>query len=214
MTRITKMGRKTHLDATPYEKLAEARRAPLPPQNELETKLGLKKHRSEHRRQEREIDRNQGKVCFQCREEGHRAQDCPQANGDSKKQICYRCGRSDHSLKGCRVHPSKGLPFAECFVCKQKGHITTNCPTNGNGIYPLGGSCMICRSIEHLAKDCPVSSEIHLGTVVGNAGVNASADDDDFHDVARMELRRSKVSLKRAKSSMQHKSKMQKIVNF
>lgn len=208
MTRVTKMGRKTHLEATPYDKSQSAdldatttrKRKALLPQGELEESLGLKQKRSEHRRQKRETERNQGKVCFHCREEGHRAQNCPQAQSAGErptKQICYRCGKSDHSLKQCRLHPSKGLPFAQCFVCKEKGHITSNCPTNGNGIYPDGGSCKICRSVEHLAKDCPIPNEVRLGTVVGTSSSSRhiGADDDDFHDVARVETKRGKSSM-------------------
>ncbi|ORY87865.1 hypothetical protein BCR37DRAFT_331204, partial [Protomyces lactucae-debilis] len=109
--------------------------------------------------------------CFACRKEGHRIQDCPEttasgavlpsgAKGSGKdgksvpQSICYRCGKSDHALKQCRLHPSKGLPFARCFVCQEQGHITSNCPTNSRGVYPSGGCCKICRSVEHLAKDC------------------------------------------------------------
>lgn len=195
------MGRKTYLEATPYDQpepsppasaLVHKARSALPSQDAMEEALGLKqKKRSEHRRQKRESTRNKGKVCFNCRLEGHRAQDCPEATqrGDTtSKQICYRCGKSDHSLKQCRLHPSKGLPYAQCFVCKEKGHITSNCPTNGNGIYPEGGNCKICRSVEHLAKDCPIPDEVRLGTVVGMQKQDrlAGADDDDFHDVAKI----------------------------
>ena len=203
------MGRKTHLEATPYDRVpssdvevpstATVRRKALPSQDEMEESLGLKqKKRSEQRRQKREVNRNQGKVCFNCRLEGHRAQDCPESStrtGKPQKQICYRCGKSDHSLKQCRLHPSKGLPFAECFVCKEKGHITSNCPTNGNGIYPDGGSCKICRSVEHLAKDCPIPDEVRLGTIVGTqtSGKQISADSDDFHDLARISVSKKKA---------------------
>lgn len=240
MTRVTKMGRKTHLEATPYDRPAspppppaagppEGKRRALPSQNEMEESLGLKKERrSENRRQKRETNRNRGKVCFNCRREGHRAQDCPESTtttttitSDGKKparQICYRCGKSDHSLKQCRLHPSKGLPFAECFVCKERGHITSNCPTNGNGIYPDGGSCKICRSVEHLAKDCPLPDEVRLGTVVGTAGhgVDIGADDDDFHDVAKVEMRRGKTSTGRGPPSSMPLSgqKARKVVAF
>lgn len=206
MTRITKMGRRTHLEATPYDRPEPSqppstKRTALPSQHDMEVSLGFKKARSENRRQKREQDRNAGKVCFNCRQEGHRAQSCPEnktEGGKSQKQICYRCGKSDHSLKQCRSNPSKGLQFAQCFVCKEKGHITSNCPTNGNGVYPDGGSCKICRSVEHLAKNCPIPEEIRLGAVIGTQASDRhlGADDDDFHDVAKVEVKRGKSSIK------------------
>lgn len=222
MTRVTKMSRKTYLEATPYDKSetspstdmqSKSKRSALPSQDAMEESLGLKQKRSEQRRQKRETDRNRGKVCFNCRLEGHRAQDCPESNeskGNGNKQICYRCGKSDHSLKQCRIHPSKGLPFAQCFVCKEKGHITSNCPTNGHGIYPEGGSCKICRSVEHLAKDCPIPDEVRLGTVVGvqTQGKRIGADDDDFHDVARVESTKGKLK------PGDQKANSKKIVSF
>lgn len=206
MTRVTKMGRKIFLEATPYDKPEStsalvAKRSALPSQDAMEESLGLKQRkRSEQRRQKRETDRNQGKVCFNCRLEGHRAQDCPESrdsDGKPIKQICYRCGKADHSLKQCRLHASKGLPFALCFLCKQKGHITSNCPTSNTGIYPDGGSCKICRSVDHLAKDCPIPEEVRLGTVVGmqSKDQKMGADDDDFHDVAKVELTKGKARI-------------------
>lgn len=33
-------------------------------------------------------------VCFQCREKGHAAVDCP--NNDSSNKICFRCGSNEH----------------------------------------------------------------------------------------------------------------------
>jgi zinc finger CCHC domain-containing protein 9 len=230
------MGRKTYEQATPYDRhmtTAEApsasgpKRAPLQPQDEVEASLGFKKERSEARRQRRERERNSGKVCFACRKEGHRIQDCQETDaagaavssksnrpGGGAASICYRCGKSDHALKQCRLHPSKGLPFARCFVCKEQGHITSNCPTNSRGVYPSGGCCKICRSVEHLAKDCPLPDEVRLGTVIGLQSIEGSnaiplggADDDDFHDMARVENRKrpGPAALPRAEPSQASK---------
>jgi len=29
-----------------------------------------------------------------------------------------------------------GSTFAECFLCKERGHLSRNCPENKHGIYP------------------------------------------------------------------------------
>lgn len=30
------------------------------------------------------------------------------------------------------------FPFAKCFICGEKGHITKQCPDNPRGLYPKG----------------------------------------------------------------------------
>ncbi|BFZ52997.1 Zinc finger CCHC domain-containing protein 9 [Savitreella phatthalungensis] len=206
MTRYTKLGRRTHFEATPFAAVPDAaqkrEREPLPSQAEAEdAALGVKRlKRSEQRRQRRQSQREHGKVCYNCREEGHRAERCPKlsnsvglasVDGPQPGQICYRCGKTDHSLKQCRQAPSKGLPFARCFVCNNVGHISAACPANSRGIYPEGGSCKICRQVDHLAKDCPLPEEVRLGQVVGTHSQRTDrklgADDDDFHDIVRVQ---------------------------
>ncbi|XP_062227439.1 uncharacterized protein LOC133925577 [Phragmites australis] len=55
-----------------------------------------------------------------------------------------------------------GTKFASCFVCKQQGHLSKNCPENKHGIYPKGGCCKICGEVTHLAKHCPTKGEQDL----------------------------------------------------
>lgn len=47
------------------------------------------------------------------------------------------------------------MTYATCFVCNEKGHLSSACPNSTQGIYPNGGCCRICQSIQHLVKDCP-----------------------------------------------------------
>lgn len=69
----------------------------------------------------------------------------------------HRCGSDRHTLSRCRKPENKAnpLPFAQCFVCSQKGHLAGSCPSNMNGLYPNGGGCKLCDQNDHLAKDCP-----------------------------------------------------------
>ena len=100
------------------------------------------------------------KQCLNCRKRGHEAKNCPDTelikNGiDQNVQICYNCGRDNHNLKDCRKRRSDVLPFAVCFVCKETGHISRDCPKNDKGMYSKGGGCFICESVRHKASECP-----------------------------------------------------------
>ncbi|CEM34783.1 unnamed protein product [Vitrella brassicaformis CCMP3155] len=122
------------------------------------------------------IGKSGEKVCFRCRQSGHRLQDCPllkagEASTDAKKatpsswssggslkgSMCFNCGATDHTLKACtEPRPTDGsLPYAECFICGSKGHLASSCSQNLMGVYPRGGGCHLCGSIYHLQKDCP-----------------------------------------------------------
>jgi hypothetical protein len=109
------------------------------------------------------------KRCLKCKKRGHLAKNCPlnennnnddnniaNKNNTNNNNICYNCGSNKHGLYECdKPIDYSNLPFAECYICKKKGHISANCPNNKNGIYIRGGSCYICNSKEHLAKNCP-----------------------------------------------------------
>lgn len=191
----------------------------LPSHQEPETKSKhrFKKQRTEQpaappsshskslRAQRRDRQKEKDMTCFACRQKGHSVSNCP--SGGDNKPICYKCGGNDHSVSKCRakVDPSNPYPFAECFVCKQKGHLSGACPNNANGLYPNGGGCKYCGSKTHLAKDCrptkqgknlfSIVYDIHIGLLmnlflsftggtvgsiqVGMIDLNQGGDDDD-----------------------------------
>lgn len=107
-------------------------------------------------------------ICLACRRRGHLLKDCPNEKVDfhgplltKGADICFNCGSKDHTLKDCKKHrdPGGALKFATCFVCKLMGHISKDCPSNPNGLYPNGGCCHICLLKTHLVKDCPQKRE-------------------------------------------------------
>lgn len=99
--------------------------------------------------------KKQNMRCFNCRKKGHTVAECTKKEKENTT-LCYNCGATDHNIYGCSKKVDlKSLPFAECFICKEKGHISANCPTSEKGIYVRGGSCFICKGVDHLAKNCP-----------------------------------------------------------
>jgi zinc finger CCHC domain-containing protein 9 len=132
-----------------------------------------------NRQREKEEARNT--TCLACRRRGHFTKDCPNTDMGFKEEkelgvindkkdkfakkidevICFNCGSDKHSLRACLEPRDKTgkLPFANCFICKGKGHIARDCPENPNGIYPKGGCCHICLQKTHLVKDCPERTE-------------------------------------------------------
>lgn len=145
--------------------------------------------REERRKQELKFRKtfNPSKKCFNCRQAGHILADCPQ-QVDSVKQetgICFKCGSDTHTSFRC---PNKvqGYPFAKCFICKEQGHITRDCPKNERGVYPKGGRCNLCGNVNHLRKDCPSlmkqtteEPSITLHTINKVASVDAEIIDQD-----------------------------------
>ncbi len=82
--------------------------------------------------------------------------------------------------------------FAECFLCRQTGHLTRTCPSNPRGIYPHGGGCFRCGDKTHMSKSCPGTKNIQdenvkpeeanlKKAVVGMLDVQQSADADVAH---------------------------------
>jgi zinc finger CCHC domain-containing protein 9 len=136
--------------------------------------------------------RGRNLVCFGCRQHGHAVGQCPQqlkarqdataaeGGGKSNRQkrnaasaaaaverCCYKCGSTDHAIHTCPKRGIKGddgsLPFAACFICNGRGHLSRSCPQNSKGIYVNGGACKVCGSTQHLSTACtaePLPKEV------------------------------------------------------
>jgi zinc finger CCHC domain-containing protein 9 len=125
-------------------------------------------------------DSRKKNVCYNCRQPGHNAADCPTSTTTNDQQssgvvivvadagvgegiLCYKCGSTEHALHLCpkrKQGDRNDLPYATCFVCKEKGHLASTCPQNEKGIYVNGGSCRVCGSQQHLATHCPEKKKI------------------------------------------------------
>lgn len=115
--------------------------------------------RKMRRKEELKFRKQLAKLCFKCRQPGHKVSDCPQVLQDSNEAvgICFKCGSTEHFSSTCNVQTSKDneFPYAKCFICKQQGHISRKCPRNDKGVYPKGGHCSFCGGIDHFKRECP-----------------------------------------------------------
>eukprot|EP00047_Mylnosiga_fluctuans_P012856 m.28120 g.28120 ORF g.28120 m.28120 type:complete len:209 (-) comp4500_c0_seq2:87-713(-) len=182
MTRVAKMGKKTHEEATGWAAMKKsvdgARKS-----NEGATQQGGVNKDAQRRQDRRQKFRQVDTICFGCRQRGHAVSNCPNSDAGG---ICYRCGQSNHTTASCRVRPKPGepeYPFATCFICKERGHLSKACPDNPRGLYPNGGCCNVCGSVEHLRRDCPDLLKSR-GQSKFKLSMNSAAASADAEDVA------------------------------
>ncbi|XP_020321399.1 zinc finger CCHC domain-containing protein 9 [Oncorhynchus kisutch] len=165
---------------------------------EVETAL-KKDRRREDRRIKRQDDKKSSMVCFNCRKPGHGLADCPEADRDEEmgREICYRCGSTEHEMQRCRakIDPALGeYPYAKCFICSKTGHLSRSCPDNPKGLYAAGGCCRVCGSVEHFQKDCPEHQAASNQVTLGWLSNNMSADHEEVHvPVKKAPPKRAKV---------------------
>jgi len=168
----------------------------------------------ERRIAEKKLARAKKLVCFNCRQPGHMLADCPTAaaapglhdHGRPSTGICFKCGSLDHLSKDCHSKQKRegAYSFANCFICKQDGHLAKTCPDNPKGLYPKGGGCVFCGSVEHLKRDCKRKVEKDL-----SAGIKVETMGDNIEDES-VHISRPFVKKKKNKEE----AKMSKVVAF
>lgn len=109
----------------------------------------------QRRSAEKTLTRARKKVCFNCRRSGHPLSECPSLNQGEGTGICFKCGSTEHTHFECKVVRKQEFKFAQCFICKEQGHISNQCPDNPRGLYPKGGACKLCGDVTHLKRFCP-----------------------------------------------------------
>lgn len=176
---------------------------------------------------------NKNSVCYNCRQPGHNAADCPEANketvctivgskdGSSSATLCYKCGSTEHALHNCpkrhRGDPTD-LPYATCFICGEKGHLASACSQNKHGIYVNGGSCRFCGSQQHLATNCPEKKKRKKEPTESNRNDKEQAlldealqvEDDPGGTISQTK----KTSKETKKLSLTEPKKKKRVVNF
>lgn len=165
------------------------------PQSEIKTTLKL-----ERRKAEKALAREKKKRCFKCRESGHNLSECPALNDGEMETsgtgICFKCGSTEHTHFECKVVHKDQFKFAQCFICKEQGHIARQCPDNNRGMYPKGGACKVCGDVTHLKKDCPkFQMQQQQSTIVGQTidGDSIETLDDDKRKQGIVKERKNKI---------------------
>lgn len=160
----------------------------------------------ERRKAEKALAREKKKVCFNCRKAGHLLSECPEVGSFGSNNfdtttvnLCYKCGSTEHTHFQCQVKKKKEYSFATCFICKEQGHISSQCPDNPRGLYPQGGSCKICGEVTHLKKDCPQLSKERSENTVTLDTISSSSKLEALSGEVDSSKKESKISVKQRK---------------
>ncbi|KAJ1527202.1 hypothetical protein ONE63_008733 [Megalurothrips usitatus] len=161
----------------------------------------------ERRRAEKALSREKKKVCFNCRQAGHLLSECPAVDSSSgfknvdtiAVNMCYKCGSTEHTHFECKVKKNNQYSFATCFICKEQGHISSQCPDNPRGLYPQGGSCKVCGEVTHLKKDCPqltkekMDNTLTLDTFSSVSNVESLGEEMEAPKIQKPAAKRKKI---------------------
>lgn len=157
MTRWARFKNKQEHEATSWQDLRIRKRDKNSGKKENEKEVSEKEEKRRTARRER---RKKARPCFHCRQPGHIAAKCPKKFSGNDENICFKCGSREHTIHNCKAKVDNDeMPFAICFICKEKGHLSSKCPDNPRGLYPDGGGCRFCGSVEHYRRDCPERNE-------------------------------------------------------
>lgn len=130
----------------------------------------------QRRNAEKALSRAKKHVCFNCRKSGHNLSECPDLHQGEGTGICFKCGSTEHTHFECRVTKKQDFKFAHCFICKEQGHISNQCPDNPRGLYPKGGACKLCGDVTHLKRFCPTlpkQSEVTIDSFLETEGTSS-----------------------------------------
>ncbi|KAI0084925.1 hypothetical protein BDY19DRAFT_997326 [Irpex rosettiformis] len=145
-----------------------------------------RKAASEQRRLRRQDERMADVTCFACREIGHAARSCPKAIASDALEGAG--GQKKLGKQAMRLTKAQSIEMQEACRSREPSAVLVVFR-----VYPNGGCCKLCQETTHLAKDCPMRKpEVVATTTLVGTGMEAGADEDDFHTFRRKNLEISK----------------------
>ena len=121
-------------------------------------------------------DSSKGSGCFNCGEQGHRSNECPQPKkprgGGGGGGACFNCGESGHRSSECpQPKKPRGGGGGECFNCGEQGHRSNECPQPKKPRAGGGGgglTCFNCGEAGHRSNECTQPKKPRAGGGGGN----------------------------------------------